>query len=161
MFIDEKGKLFGKINLIDLFIVLVILALITVAALKFGPGTASKTVNQDNIVVKYYAEEVSTFVADKVAVGDQLLDDGRNSDLGTVTEVVLGPSKTDVPASDGSLVNSSKPDCDSIMITSEVKGQITPFGCTIANNKYGVGHSFTLRAGKTKIFLRVYDITKK
>ena len=160
MFIDKKGKLFGKVNIIDFILIVLILAVIAFIAIKAGSSTVSSSAEK-TLVVQYYAEEVSDFVANQVQVGDELLDDGRNCSLGTVTKVEVGPSQSYSTTESGESKLISRDKINSILITSEVKGEITPTGCVISSNKYGVGHSMTLRAGKAKIYLRVYDYQVK
>ena len=159
--IDENGKLFGKINIIDFLIVVVLLALVAGAVYKFGIlrfGIASKT---DTIVMKFMAEEVPDYAASKVEDKDNLVDDTRYTQLGQVTDHKVGPSLTYAANADGQYKMAPKEKMNSILITGIVKGTMTENGCLVNGVRYGIGHSFVLRSGKTKLFVRVYDIEKK
>lgn len=153
----KNGKLFGKINIIDFLVVLVILVgIAAVAAFLFIPRGAG-----DELVMKFMIEEVDAFVADKVKVGDELYDESFSLDLGYVTAVEKGPSVSYIENAKGGYTRISKEGLYSMVITGEVMGEKTSLGAEIGGKKYGVGHTFVLRAGDAKLYLRVYDIQLK
>ena len=162
MFIDEKGKLFGKINVIDLIIIVVIIAAIGILGYRFL-GPASNVMGDNNngqtAIVKYYIEEASDFVANQVQVGDKCSDETRNIALGTVTNVEIADADSVGTNAEGQMVKTSKPGHKSMIITTEVPATEFEHGAVIGGVKYYVGHSFTLLAGKAKLWLRVYDIS--
>lgn len=159
MIIDEKGKLFGKVNIIDLIILIAIVAAVAVVGINFFRSNTSAPANV--IQMEFYAEEVSDFVAKKVKVGADLYDDTDKVMLGKVTEVKTGPSVVWINTSDGRVVKSSKEGFRSITITGEMTGEKTSIGATVGGVKYGVGHSMVLRAGDAKIYLRVSELKVK
>lgn len=77
--IDEKGKLFGVINIIDLLVVLVFVSVVIAgAALVFQSGAeatdpASEPVNESTTVV--VETTVAPYVADAIRDGSPVLDD--------------------------------------------------------------------------------------
>lgn len=161
MFIDQKGKLFGKINIIDLAIILVIVAVIGVLGFKFLAPAQSGGVSQGVCEVKYYIEEVSDFVSEKVNIGDKLMDEAKNVSLGVITNVELSDAVSYGTDAQGKWVKSSKPDYKSMIITSEVNATKYDHGMIVGASKYYVGHTFVLLAGEAKLYLRVYDINFK
>ncbi|MDK2799501.1 MAG: hypothetical protein PWP27_858 [Clostridiales bacterium] len=162
MLLDEKGRLFGKINIIDLFIIFVIIGAIGGAFYKFGKANVGPIVKQDNIIIKFYAEEAPEYAAKAVKKGDIATDDSKNTYFGIVTEdpVVKG-SLSFGTNSEGQFVPSSKPGMASVLITVEGKGVIGTNGAVFGGVNYGVGHSMALAVGKSKLWVRVYDIQKK
>lgn len=158
MIIDNKGKLFGKINVIDFLLILLVVLAVAFFAVKFVGGGAGAPASAETVRVEYYAEEVSDFVVDCIRVGDPLTDDAGKSNLGTVVEVITGPSQSYGTNEKGEWVRSTREDFASVRIVSEVKGRLTPYGVEIDGTPYGVGHSMTLRAGKAKIWLRVSGV---
>ena len=153
----KNGKLFGKINIIDLLVILVILAAIAaVAVFLFMPKSGG-----DTLIMKFRIEEVDEFVAKKVHVGDELYDDTNSLAMGYVTDVELDDSISYGEVNDGVYTLTSKEGYYSMIITGEVQGKKTSLGAEIGGKKYGVGHSFVLRAGDAKLYLRVYDIQVK
>lgn len=154
----KDGKLFGKINVIDFIVILVvILAIAAAAVFIFMPKDGA-----DTLVMKFRIEEVDEFVAGKVKVGDPLYDDTYSLDLGFVTDIEIDDSISYSNAdSDNIWTIASKEGYKSMIITGECKGTKTNLGAEIGGKKYGVGHSFVLRAGDAKLYLRVYDIELK
>lgn len=153
----KNGKLFKKLNIIDALAILVILA--AVAAVVFF--VTKPKVTNDTLVMKFRIEEVDSFVAEKVHVGDELYDDTYVQELGKVTAVELNDSISYGQVEDGMYTLTSKEGYYSMIITGEVEGKKTNLGAEINDKKYGVGHSMVLRAGDAKLYLRVYDIAVK
>ena len=153
----KNGKLFGKINIIDLLVILVVLvAVAAVALFLLKPKDGG-----DTLIMKFRIEEVDEFVAEKVHIGDDLYDDTFSLDLGKVTEIEIDDSITYGGITNGVYTVGSKEGYKSMIITGECKGTKTSLGAEIGGKKYGVGHSFVLRAGDAKLYLRVYDIMLK
>lgn len=153
----KNGKLFGKINIIDLLVVLVaIVAIAAIVLFVLKPKDGG-----DTLIMKYRIEEVDEFVAEKVHVGDDLYDDTFSLDLGKVIDVELDDSITYGGITNGVYTVGTKEGYHSMIITGECKGEKTSLGAEIGGKKYGVGHSFVLRAGDAKLYLRVYDIKLK
>ena len=153
----KNGKLFGKINVIDFLAILVLVVAVAAVAVFFIMPKSGG----DTLIMKFRIEEVDAFVAGKVHVGDELYDDTYSLDLGYVTDVELDDSISYGEVHDGVYTLTSKEGYYSMIITGEVEGRKTKLGAEIGGEKYGVGHSFVLRAGDAKLYLRVYDIAVK
>jgi len=80
-FIDEKGRLFGKLNLIDLLVVLVIIAGVAAVGMKMFGNKAVETVTSQKVTLTYevVCEDVPDHVADYCTanIGGQLLSSGK------------------------------------------------------------------------------------
>lgn len=161
MIIDEKGKLFGKLNIIDLVIILVLIAAIAFAGFKFLAPSMTASSSTGTAEVKFYIEEVSDFVADKIDIGDKLMDEGKNVSLGVVTDIEFGPAVSYGTNSEGAWVTSSREGYKSMILTGEVEATKFDHGMIVNASKYYVGHTFVLLAGEAKLYLRVYDINFK
>ncbi len=161
MIIDEKGKLFGKVNIIDLVIILVIIAAVAFVGFKFLAPGMNNADTAGVAEVKFYIEEVSDFVADKIQIGDRLMDEAKNVSLGVVTNIEFAPAVSYGTNSEGKWVTSSKEGYKSMILTGEVQATKYDHGMIVNASKYYVGHTFVLLAGKSKLYLRVYDINFK
>ena len=63
--IDEKGRLFGKVNIVDLLIVIIILAAAAFLGYKLL-GPQSTAANTQKVLVTLYCEETPNYVADQL-----------------------------------------------------------------------------------------------
>ncbi len=91
MIIDEKGKLFGKLNLLDLFLILVLVAVIAVACMLFSGDTSSS----DTVPVVYTLEiqnEDATYF-DHVVIGENVKSGVTGTPMGTIVGFHKEPAK--------------------------------------------------------------------
>ena len=161
MIIDKDAKLFGKINIIDFFIILAVIAVAVFAFLKLSGGSSVTVINSTEekmIEMKFYVPDVEDFRVEAMAVGDNLYDDSKNLFLGKITNLDIQDAAIFNADAQGNTIKSDKEGYSSMEITTELRA--TPFenGILIAGNRYGVGHSLTIRAGKSFIYLRVSGI---
>lgn len=63
--IDEKGKLFGKINVIDLLIILLILAVVAIGGYKMAKGGVGVSDKKVTATVVFKGTKITDEVADK------------------------------------------------------------------------------------------------
>ncbi len=155
---EQKKKI--RFNVVDAIIIIAVLAVVAVFGYSQLKGKTEMTSGK-TIQMQIMAEEVSDFVVDQMKVGDSVIDDGTNSSLGKITDIQVEDAASYAPDAQGKYVKSSKPDNRKVTITTEVKGTEYEHGAILGNTKYSVGHSFTVRAGKAKIYLRVFDIQVK
>ncbi len=159
----KDGKVFGRYNIID-FLVVVVLMLGIIIGASAAVLKMYANRNDDNnevIVMKFYAEEVSDFVVEKLKLGGALMDVDKNISLGNATDIQINGSVTYGGITSGQYELVNKTGYKSVVITSEVEGFKNDLGVLVDNFQYGVGHSMTLRVGDAKIYLRVYDIALK
>jgi len=168
--INEKGKLFGIINIIDLLVLLVAVVAVFAGVKFFKNGGFAALNAEDNEVfsgpettlqLKFYSEEVSDFVASQLEVGAALYDESSTEPLGHLTGIETARSDSYAANSEGQFVLAGREGYVSAIITGEVEGQRTPLGATVGKTHYAAGHTFVLRAGDAKIYLRVYSVESK
>ena len=148
-----------KFNVVDVIVVLVIAAVcLFVGTMFFGGGFGGSSASLYEVT--YLCEEVPSFAATIIEVGDKVLDEQKDSDLGVVTKVEVTDSRTYTTTDDGDVRCVPKPYYNCVALTTEVKGQDYDFGMIAGSSKYGVGHSITIRVGDAKIFGRVSGIKK-
>lgn len=148
-----------KFNVVDVLVILVIVAAVAFVGIKFLGGGIGGS-GASTYELKFFCEEVPDFAADVIKVGDKVLDEQKESDLGVVTKVELGPSYTYTTTDEGEIRCLDKPNYKSVSLTTIVEGEDYDFGMIAGSSKYGVGHSITIRVGKAKIFGRVSGIEK-
>ncbi|NCB50908.1 MAG: DUF4330 domain-containing protein [Clostridia bacterium] len=155
--IDEKGRLFGKVNLIDLIIVIIIIAALVFLGVKFL-GPESTAANTQKAVVSFYYEECPNYVADQLKAGDSVWDSGDNVTIGTVKDWTTADSVTYLLDDNGNTVQTSKDGYCALTLRCEAEGVIGEHGITINGTLYGVGHTLTMYAGEAKLYLKVSGI---
>lgn len=82
MFIDEKGRLFGKVNLLDIFFVLLFIAAILVVVMLFGGKSSNTSTLPVTYTLEVRNEEASYF--DNVHVGEQVVDGVTKARMGKI-----------------------------------------------------------------------------
>lgn len=155
--IDEKGRLFGKINLIDLIIILIVIAALVFLGAKFF-GPESTAANTQEAVVSFYYEECPNYVADQLQAGDSIWDSGDNVVIGTVKDWTTADSVTYLLDDNGNTVQTSKDGYCALTLRCDAEGVIGEHGITINGTLYGVGHTLTMYAGQAKLYLKVSAI---
>lgn len=161
MIIDNNGKLFGKISIVDILIVAVLLAAIGGVYYKFG---RSKTVTPfskpDTIDVSFYQEDTQDFNATSIKVGDLVKDRQQNITIGKVTSVTVGPDIVFYPDADGKVVSSSKEGYASVRLTVRGQGIYSETGISFSGMDYYINKYFEMRVGKVNIYPRITAFEK-
>lgn len=123
--IDKKGKLFGKINIVDLIIVIFVCVAAVATVYKFG-FSAHKNVNQSDITLEYVLKTsgVRSFTADKITIGDEIYDDETDRFLGTVSKVEKKEALGHLQKADGEIVYTEKPQRYDVYITVECDARL-------------------------------------
>ena len=98
MIIDEKGKIFGKINIIDLLAVLIIVVSVAAVCFKFG-FSAHKNVGSAGDEIK----AIRDISADALNIGDSLTEKTTKKKIGKIIDKRVEPAKEVVNKADGTL----------------------------------------------------------
>lgn len=156
--IDRDGRLFGKINILDIMIVLVItlgVVFFFTRAEATIPGLGGGS--QSTYVIKFFSPWQDGFVLEHIEIGDPVIDHVRFLDFGTITNIEIGEGVDSRPNSDGILVESRWGDRYSVEITTEVTlptGSLDN-GINIDGNRFAIGQTVTIRAGDSVLSLRI------
>lgn len=158
--IDEKGRLFGKVNLIDLLVVLLVVAVVAAVVFKVGGGEVTKQeqlANSEMQDISYtvLCRMVHNDVADYIEaneVGSQLMSNGELVESCYITDIQRDNFYENYITPEGEPAKlASEEYCD---LTITVSGQ-APY----AENSFHVG-SQEVRVGKSHIVKTVgFEIT--
>lgn len=109
MIIDNKGKLFGKINILDLSVVVVILLAAFLCFAKFS-SFADKSINsgEKQVVYTLKAKAIRQLSCDAIEIGDKLYDKETNAYIGTIIEKRQEPATEYVNMVDGSITKKAE-----------------------------------------------------
>ena len=161
MIIDDKGRLFKKINLIDLLIILIIVAAGFFVYNKFGKAKIVTLLEAGTRRDYSYSESLPEYAADSVETGDPVTDRVTSAYLGNVTKLEKNPDITFGVDNEGKVVRSSKEGYCSLEFTVEGTGVFDGKVVNIGNTNYYVYRETTLYVGDTMLFTRIKDIEKK
>ena len=98
MFIDEKGKLFGKVNLLDLFLLIVIVAVVAVAGLYFANRPKAAETLPITYTLEIQNKEDSYF--DHVYEGEIVTDTITGVPVGVISGFTKKPAQVITQAGD-------------------------------------------------------------
>lgn len=88
--IDKKGRLFGKINIIDLLVLIIVVGLIAFGAKRMGSGKVSQSATKEALVT-YEIAEIRQLAVDQIKVGDPLYHYDKGTYIGTIESVEVEP----------------------------------------------------------------------
>lgn len=146
----KDGKLFGKINLFDFAIVILVIILIIAGATKFK--TFDKTVDASamgKIQYTFLIKDVRSYTADALESGDAVFDSATNINIGTITNVKKEPAKVTKSLADGSTKIFENEYKNDVILTIETPG-------TMSNTGYFANKSIELKVGSEKEIETLY-----
>ena len=122
---DSKGRLFGKVNIVDLIIVVCIVVLALGVFLKNGKLDGKMTTDT---VIEYTMKVSSIRKASVEALEknyEGLTEIESNRELGDIIDIKKSPAKELTQLADGSYKQTELPDRYDVLITVRVKGSET------------------------------------
>lgn len=158
--IDKNGKLFGKINIIDLLIILIVIAALIFAATKlFTPAEKGEEAGTSKVVITYKATDAPTGAGEAINVGDPVYEDTTNVQLGTVTAVDVEEAYEYQVGPDGEPVKVPLVGMEIVTVTTEAEASVTSDGVYSGGRLYSVGATRTIHFGKSIIYIRITGIS--
>ncbi|NLU11078.1 MAG: DUF4330 domain-containing protein [Tepidanaerobacter acetatoxydans] len=154
--IDNKGRIFGLINIIDLLVILLIIAIVG----RFGTKAHQKSAGAvtKNIEVVLHVKEVRDATVDVVKVGDIVKETKTNAVLGKVTNIEVKPSETLVETADGRVVVYPNPVYKDMLITLVGSGSAGDNAIVLGSNEIRVGTSLQLKTNLYSVTSTVMSI---
>lgn len=160
--IDKNGRLFGKINIIDLLIIIVLIAaLIFVGTKLLGSDKGSDAAVGSEVMISFYGNEAELgFDKDGLFYeGAPAYEDITNTQLGELTEWSIEPAYEYQINADGEQVKVDIPNGHFVTVTLKANGTVGTDGLHIGASLYCVGAHYTIHVGTTKIYAECCDIT--
>ena len=139
---DNKGRLFGLVSIIDVLVVLVVVVMAFALYVKNNSLAASKTGEASNTPITFTveAENLTMNVVDAIRVGDKVYDEDRASGgaIGTITAIeVIESGKTEKLAN-GTYARLTNENARNLLITVEGSGSVND-GRYAINKVYEIG----------------------
>jgi|LSQX01.3.fsa_nt_gb hypothetical protein len=164
MIIDSKGKLFGKVSVIDILIVLVIAAGVAGVGYKFSQSKTGPVFSAgDKIIMTFYGEEAADYAIQAIKKGDPARDQERGTFFGNIIEDVrIDESQRYGETPTGEKVVVSKEGYPSFYVTVEAAGTMGAYGdIIIGGSEYQIGRTVFLKAGGVYVPTRIYSFEIK
>lgn len=161
MLIDRRGKLFGKISVVDIIIVIVILGLFPV--IWFLTTTNDKNnmpTESDNINVTFKVDEVPDIFSNSIQNGLNVKVQHQDAVFGEVVDVSIDDRIVYGTNSSGKWIGSAKPNYKSAVFIVEGLGMYSDNQVLLNGVELFKGQKIALVVGNTTFYSRVLDIKK-
>ncbi|HYF83731.1 MAG TPA: DUF4330 domain-containing protein [Clostridia bacterium] len=123
MLLDEKGRLFGKISIIDIGVLLLIIALLGGAYYKFFMvDKNNNAAKYDTLEYKILVEEVRQQSVDAIEIGEDIYDVKTDTPMGKIMSKEVLPATEQLTKADGTMVIAEKPERFNVLVTIQVPG---------------------------------------
>ncbi len=141
--LDEKGRVFGLINIVDLLILLVVLLVAAGAAYKFTAGSApGRTVTVEfQVMIPHVRPEL----AQAIKVGDRMVKGGSFTDV-TVKEVQVKPGYSVNVDARGQRVESLDPYLKDVYVTNAGTTVLSSAAITVGGQEVRVGREYYVKS---------------
>ena len=157
--IDKKGRLFGRISLVDIFVVSVFLAIVLFGVMRFGNTSGIGILETPQpLVMSFVIENLETFTADSISIGDPVFGVQTGVNFGHIIDIVRRPTIEYHANDQGLLVASHRPNHYQVIITAAFEGFPMQNGVWVMGHTFLVGEYIVVGAGSTNIFMNIYDI---
>ena len=156
--IDKNGKIAGKLNVIDLIILVVIIAAAIFVGRRLISGDPFGVVSRQPVYMEFTTNEVKNYVAERLETGTRVYDETENNELGKVTDIKIGEAYYYEHTDGGKTVVVYPDDSVSVKLTSLAEGVLDGNGIVIGGTRYAIGHTFVIYAGDCKLYVRISGI---
>ncbi|MCL2420517.1 MAG: DUF4330 domain-containing protein [Defluviitaleaceae bacterium] len=161
--IDEKGRLFGKVSLIDIFVVLAVVVLVVGFVYNRTSQHVRQIIMADTpMTVTFLVEGVRDFSLDAVEEGDIFFRQHERVPLGTVSSVVTGPAYDIVIQTDGTAAYVPVEDRFNMYITLDAVGSITATGFFVnGTQQMSEGGRMSIQSNNLLTMAMIYDVGER
>lgn len=150
--IDEKGRLFGKLNIIDLLIIFIVIGGFVGVSWKLGliKKMGAQSVSTKKPIVKIWIKKVSNYTADAIVAsqGDTLSDVKTNDPIGKIIAIDVKPAKETAADSTGKWVLSEVPEQKEIFITMEAASPLVKGNVKLSSKDAKIGVELVVKGMK-------------
>lgn len=160
--IDRNGRLFGKISIIDVIVILAVLVMAVAIYVKTHKPQTGTNVSTTTIVYHMKLDNQPEYMLQAIQVGDQIYDKERSTggSLGTITDIQVSDGTYEAKLDDGTIANVPAQGRYNLLLTIEGQGLVEEDGSYLLNRVYDLGiNSSREFNNKYSLFLgRIMDI---
>lgn len=157
LLLGENGRLWGKVNIIDIAVVLLII--VGIVLFRTPKAGLEKKVPTVDVTAVVESDAVSGEIADDIKVGDQLnaWNGSTAVPIGKVEKIEIVPYPVRVPV-EGELVLANDPERKVVRITVTGKGLVGRNVVTMGSQVVLAGTSFSVRSQKSNFPVTVTQV---
>lgn len=145
MIINKEGKLFGKISIVDIAVVLIVILLAIGIYTRFSGNTKVVVSNGQKIECTFVVKNLRQYSVDALKKGGTMYDKTSKELIGTITDVRVESGRYNVNMMDGSYKEAIPEDRYNVYVTVEFNGKAGDSGYYTAANKFlGAGSWVTV-----------------
>lgn len=172
--LDEKGKLFGKVSIIDIAALLILLIIITCGILTYihaaGPTSAnSHETGFDDICVELNLLNIEDCTKNSIVTGNKVYLSETGIYFGEITKINSKPHQEAITGTDGTMVFSDVPGRYDLNLYIKVSGKQTDKGFYSSENLHlACGDTLSIKTETTesttvinKVYLGEENISEK
>lgn len=161
MIINKDGKLFGKISIVDIAVVLVIVLLAVGLAAKFGGKTSLNLSTNEKIQSTLLVRNVRMYSVEALQKGGELYDKTTKEYIGDITDVRYEAGEATVNMADGTFSVVPVEGRYNVYVTVEFTGKTSDKGYyTEANKQIGTGSTIVFNSKFAQCESTVVDVRK-
>lgn len=158
----KSWKLFGKLNIIDLLLIVIVIAALILGAIRFlgnRNGSDAGAATQNLKVTFYGFDDVSDFLMDSIQLGDPVTLYPNTDSVGTLSAISSEPAYTLAadPAT-GENVKEEQPGKCFLTVTVDCSGVYSRTGLTVGKQSFVVGGNYYLNVGPTRAQYRLMRV---
>ena len=155
----RNGKLFGKLNIIDLLILLLLIAAAVFVGKRFLGGNDNDYGTAQRVKMTFFANEAPALLEGKAAPGDPVVDFDTNTNLGTLTAFDAVPAYVwEYDSTRGEAVQVPVANEAFVTFSCECDGEMAADGLRVNGTKFSIGATFVICAGPTRLQCRLANV---
>jgi hypothetical protein len=139
--IDKQGRLFGKLSVIDLLVIVIVVVLAVSVYLK--RNVKDHTAATTPIVYQVKVSGIRDDMLDNWQVGDQMYDADNDSAMGVITEIRTEPSQSTATRIDGTYSTDTIEGRKDVYLTLSADG-------LVSNGRYYVDRSYEISVNSNR-----------
>ena len=153
-FIDNRGRLFGWVNLVDVLVVLALIALVAFAYVRFVAGTG----DEETLITTFKVEQVRDPTIYEIEVGDEVRDE-TGTVLGIIQSTDDYATKVEfLNEQTGEVVDKDSKLYRDIDFTVEGQGQVSDSQYAIGSIPLEVGRQLVVKGPGFSVRVAIIDI---
>ena len=139
--LDRDGRLFGKISIIDVIVILVVAVLALAIYVKTQMPQTGTSVTTTKVVYQMKLNNQPEYMLSAIEIGDELFDKERSTggSLGTIVDIEVSPGTEQGELDDGTVAQVPAENQYNLLLTIEGQALVGSDGSVALNRIYDLG----------------------